>query len=155
MKTPYKMKGYTYPGESPVKAINLGKLAKKIQGSKFGKSKLGEGLGNLIEKGGNVQKKFVDWKKDKGLTTKGYDATLSEDELLVRNEGRKNIFGKELKPSSKILTPSTPTAPDAKLVDISNIIPTVGEEINLEKIKVGPINKRTTRRTYAKRRKRK
>ena len=152
MKTPYKMKGYAYPGESPAKTINLSKLAGKIKDSKFGQSKLGKGLGNLAEKGGNVQQKYVDWKKDKGLTTKGYDATLSEDELSVRNKGRKNIFGKDFKSSSK---PTTPKAPDAKLVDISNIISTAGEEINLEKVKVGPISKRTTRRTYAKRKKRK
>ena len=151
MKTPYKMKGYTYPGESPVKAINLGKLAERIKDSKFGQSKFGEGFGNLIEKGGDIQQKYVDWKKSKGLSTDKFDSTLSEEELSERNEGRKNIFGKDFKSSSK---PTTKT-PDAKLVDISNIIPTLDEEINLEKVKVGPINKRTTRRTYAKRRRRK
>ena len=92
----FKMRGYTYAGVSPAKTVNLSKLAGKIKGSKFGETKLGTAVGNLAEKGGEVQKKFVDWKKDKGLKTTGYDGTLTEEELATRNEGRKNIFGKEL-----------------------------------------------------------
>ena len=141
MRTPYKMKGYTYTGESPAKTVNLSKLAGKIKGSKFGGTKLGTAIGNLAEKGGKVQKKFVDWKKDKRLSPSGYDKTLPEEELATRNK---------VSTSSEVDTPpqaSTPSTPEAG--------------VDLEKIKVGPLEdgsglkKRVTRRTYAKRKKRK
>jgi len=80
------MAGMSFKGESPVrKTRNFSKLAKSIKGSKFGESKLGEVVGNVTEKIGNVQDKFIAGKKELGLSTSGYDATKesSNDNVMI------------------------------------------------------------------------
>ena len=128
----------SFKGESPVrKTRNFSKLAKSIKGSKFGESKLGETLGNVTEKVGNVQEKFIAGKKGLGLSTSGYDATAesSNDDVMI-------IGGKNTSDS----TPPPTTNSD---------VPDAG--VNLEEVAASPIpkKKRVTRRTYAKRKKRK
>ena len=128
----------SFKGESPVrKTRNFSKLAKSIKGSKFGESKLGETLGNVTEKVGNVQEKFIAGKKKLGLSTSGYDATVesSNDDVMI-------IDGKNTSDS----TPPPTTNSD---------VPDAG--VNLEEVAASPIpkKKRVTRRTYAKRKKRK
>ena len=99
----------SFKGESPVrKTRNFSKLAKSIKGSKFGESKLGEVVGNVTEKIGGVQEKFIAGKKKLGLSTSGYDTTKesSNDNVMV-------IDGKDISDSGTALpeTPMTKRAP--------------------------------------------
>ena len=81
MSGPFKMKGMSFKeDQTPLKTINLSKIASKIKSSKFGQSKLGAAIGDLTEKGGKVQEGFVKGKRKLGLDTPGYDATMSSEE---------------------------------------------------------------------------
>ena len=122
MKTPYKMTGMSFKGESPTKkTINLSKVASKIKSSKFGKSKLGEAVGNLAEKGGKVQEKYVAKKKSLGLSTSGYDATTTD----VTEETTPRDYTSEASIDDTVPTTATPEA-----------------GVNLERVKAGPVAKR-------------
>ena len=119
MKTPYKMGGMSFKeDQTPLKTLNLSKIASKIKSSKFGQSKLGQGVGNLVEKGSKVQEKFIEGKRKLGLKTTGYDATLDKEELTESYK------------------------PEVELKDISGT-PTPEAGVDLERVKVGPIEKRT------------
>ena len=114
----------SFKGESPVrKTRNFSKLAKSIKGSKFGESKLGEVVGNVTEKIGGVQEKFIAGKKKLGLSTSGYDATeeSSNDNVMI-------IDGKDISDSGTAQTNAKPVVPDAG--------------VNLEKEAAGPIAKK-------------
>ena len=127
-KGPFKMAGMSFKGESPVrKTKNFSKLAKSIKDSKFGKSKLGEAVGNVTEKIGNVQEKFIAGKKKLGLSTSGYDATVesSNDDVMI-------IDGKDISDSKTAQT-------EAKSSTNSDV-PDAG--VNLEKVAAGPIAKK-------------
>ena len=81
MSGPFKMKGMSFKeDQTPLKTINLSKIAGKIKKSKLGQTKLGQAIGNLAEKGGKVQEGFVKGKRKLGLKTPGYDATMSSEE---------------------------------------------------------------------------
>jgi hypothetical protein len=108
MKTPFKMAGMSFKGESPVrKTRNFSKLAKSIKGSKFGESKLGEVVGNVTEKIGGVQEKFIAGKKKLGLSTSGYDATKesSNDNVMI-------IDGKDISDSGTAQTNASSSIED-------------------------------------------
>ena len=131
MKAPFKMAGMSFKGESPTKkTINLSKVAGKIKNSKFGKSKLGEAVGNLVDKGSKVQEKFIAGKKSLGLSTSGYDATTTDV--------------------------TEATMPRDYTADINDTVPTTATPeagVNLEKVKAGPIakeKKKTPTRKYKK-----
>tara|TARA_R110000765_G_C18501118_1_gene555429 strand:+ start:115 stop:507 length:393 start_codon:yes stop_codon:yes gene_type:complete len=115
MSGPFKMAGYTYPGESPAKTINLSKVASKIKSSKFGGTKLGEVVGNVTEKAGNVQEKFIAGKKKLGLSTSGYDDTIEgsdDDVMIVEGKGAPSSEAAQNNASSSIedTLPKTPMA---------------------------------------------
>ena len=108
MRTPFKMAGMSFKGESPVrKTRNFSKLAKSIKGSKFGESKLGEVVGNVTEKIGGVQEKFIAGKKKLGLSTSGYDATegSSNDDVMI-------IDGKDISDSGTAQTNASSSIED-------------------------------------------
>ena len=108
MRTPFKMAGMSFKGESPVrKTRNFSKLAKSIKGSKFGESKLGEVVGNVTEKIGGVQEKFIAGKKKLGLSTSGYDATeeSSNDNVMI-------IDGKDISDSGTAQTNASSSIED-------------------------------------------
>tara|TARA_R110002073_G_scaffold306068_1_gene475274 strand:- start:34 stop:444 length:411 start_codon:yes stop_codon:yes gene_type:complete len=90
----FKMTGMSFKGESPVKKTrNYKKLASKIKNSKFGNTKLGQALGNVTEKIGNVQEKYVAGKKNLGLSTSGYDEATensSDDAMIVNSKKSSN-----------------------------------------------------------------
>ena len=115
MSGPFKMSGYTYPGESPAKTVNLSKVASKIKSSKFGGTKLGEVVGNVAEKAGNVQEKFIAGKKKLGLSTSGYDDTIEgsdDDVMIVEGKGAPSSETAQNNASSSIedTLPPTPMA---------------------------------------------
>ena len=115
MSGPFKMSGYTYPGESPAKTVNLSKVASKIKSSKFGGTKLGEVVGNVAEKAGNVQEKFIAGKKKLGLSTSGYDDTIEgsdDDVMIVEGKGAPSSETAQNNASSSIedTLPETPMA---------------------------------------------
>tara|TARA_R110002167_G_scaffold112684_1_gene285286 strand:- start:41 stop:469 length:429 start_codon:yes stop_codon:yes gene_type:complete len=127
-KSGFKMTGMSFKGESPVtKTRNYSKLSKSIKSSKFGKSKLGEVVGNVTEKIGNVQEKFIAGKKKLGLSTSGYDATVesSNDDVMI-------IDSKD--------TPSSKTAQTDAKSSTKSDVPEAG--VNLEKVAAGPIAKK-------------
>ena len=98
----------SFKGESPVrKTRNFSKLAKSIKGSKFGESKLGEVVGNVTEKIGGVQEKFIAGKKKLGLSTSGYDATeeSSNDDVMI-------IDGKDISDSGTAQTNASSSIED-------------------------------------------
>jgi hypothetical protein len=108
MRTPFKMAGMSFKGESPVrKTRNFSKLAKSIKDSKFGESKLGEVVGNVTEKIGGVQEKFIAGKKKLGLSTSGYDATKesSNDNVMI-------IDGKDISDSGTAQTNASSSIED-------------------------------------------
>ena len=108
MRTPFKMAGMSFKGESPVrKTRNFSKLSKSIKGSKFGESKLGEVVGNVTEKIGGVQEKFIAGKKKLGLSTSGYDATVesSNDNVMI-------IDGKDISDSGTAQTNASSSIED-------------------------------------------
>ena len=133
----------SFKGESPVrKTRNFSKLAKSIKGSKFGESKLGEVVGNVTEKIGGVQEKFIAGKKKLGLSTSGYDATKesSNDNVMI-------IDGKDISDSGTAQT----NADNSTKSDV----PDAG--VDLTKVAVGPIaesavkkKKKTPTRNYKK-----
>lgn len=128
MRTPYKMAGMSFKGESPVrKTRNYSKLSKSIKGSKFGESKLGEVVGNVTEKIGNVQEKFIAGKNKLGLSTSGYDATeeSSNDNVMI-------IDGQDISNSKTAQTDASKTT--------ESEVPEAG--VDLERVKVGPIAKK-------------
>tara|TARA_R110002096_G_scaffold232429_1_gene422290 strand:+ start:159 stop:539 length:381 start_codon:yes stop_codon:yes gene_type:complete len=103
MSGPFKMKGMSFKeDQTPLKTINLSKVASKIKSSKFGQSKLGTAVGNLAEKGGKVQEKFIAGKKKLGLKTPGYDATIDP----VEDETSNDVD--EVTTSTEAATPETP-----------------------------------------------
>jgi|TARA_R110002096_G_scaffold178251_1_gene355178 hypothetical protein len=117
----FRMGGMTFKGESPLsKTRNWSKISKSIKDSKFGESKLGEVVGDITEKVGIVQGKFIAGKKKLGLSTKGYDATLTSDTNVDSKDAQED--------ASESTTSSVPTTPDAG--------------VNLERVKVGPVVKR-------------
>lgn len=90
----FKMTGMSFKGETPVKKTrNYKKLASKIKNSKFGNTKLGQALGNVTEKIGNVQERYVAGKKKLGLSTPGYDEATensSNDVMIVSSKKSTN-----------------------------------------------------------------
>ena len=117
------MKGMSFKeDQTPLKTINLSKMASKIKASKLGKTKLGKSLGNLAEKGGNLQKKFIKGKRSLGLNTTGYDATLDKEELTKSYK------------------------PNVELKDISGAPSTPKAGVNLERVIAGPIEKRNKKK---------
>tara|TARA_B110000459_G_scaffold121439_1_gene133828 strand:+ start:772 stop:1095 length:324 start_codon:yes stop_codon:yes gene_type:complete len=76
-KGPFKMQGMTFKGEAAAKKINLTKTSNTIKNSKFGKTKLGEAVGNVTEKAGNIQDKYREVKSN--ISTK-IDSLLGNDD---------------------------------------------------------------------------
>tara|TARA_B110000444_G_C18561876_1_gene465212 strand:+ start:216 stop:539 length:324 start_codon:yes stop_codon:yes gene_type:complete len=76
-KGPFKMQGMTFKGETAAKKINLTKTSNTIKNSKFGKTKLGEAVGNVTEKAGNFQDKYREVKSN--ISTK-IDSLLGNDD---------------------------------------------------------------------------
>ncbi len=118
---------------SPFKTINFNKLKKKIQASKFGQSKLGQAAANVSGKIGDVQKKFVDKKRELGLDTSKYDATVEKEETKKEETSTPKVD--DFSAESLVKTPVGPRVDD--------LLPGT------------PVLKRVTRRTYGTRRKRK
>ena len=118
---------------SPFKTINFNKLKKTIQASKFGQSKLGQAAANVSGKIGNVQKRFVDKKKELGLDTSRYDATVEKEETKKEETSTPKVH--DFSADSLVKTPVGPRVDD--------LLPGT------------PVLKRVTRRTYGTRRKRK
>ena len=81
-----KKNNMAYIQKSPFKTINFSQLKQKINQSKFGKSKLGQAAANISGKIGDVQKKFVDKKKELSLDTSRYDSTVKKDEETKKEE---------------------------------------------------------------------
>mgnify|MGYP003135016558 CR=1 FL=1 len=132
-----KKNNMAYIQKSPFKTINFSQLKEKINQSKFGKSKLGQAAANVSGKIGNVQKKFVDKKKELGLDTSRYDATVEKDEETKKEE----TSTPKVDDFSADSLAKTPVGPR-----VDNLLPgTPGT----------PMLKRVTRRTYSTRRKRK
>ena len=117
MSGPFKMKGMSFKeDQTPLKTINLSKIAGKIKSSKLGKTKLGQAIGNLTEKGGKVQEKFVKGKRKLGLQTPGYDATMSSEEREdffapndeQNNEGEEEVVMNDTDENVDLNPPSSP-----------------------------------------------
>jgi len=140
MASSFKMAGYTYPGESPTKTINLSKVASKIKSSKFGGTKLGEVVGNVAEKAGNVQEKFIAGKKKLGLSTSGYDATIKgsddddDDVMVIEGEDAPNSETAQNDASSSI-EDTLPKTPMAKRAPTRNYKKGLGSYKSMKKIK--------------------
>tara|TARA_R110000824_G_scaffold361812_1_gene549714 strand:+ start:68 stop:496 length:429 start_codon:yes stop_codon:yes gene_type:complete len=85
----FRMNGLSFKeDQTPMKkTLNLGKLASKIKGSdsKFWDTKLGDVVENVVSKGGEIQEKFIDFKRDHGFSTSGYDSTLTKEQLEKSN----------------------------------------------------------------------
>lgn len=87
MSTPFKMTGMTFKeGQTPMRFINFKNLAKKVSSSKLGKTKLGETVSEISGKIGDVQEKFVSWKKRHGLKTEEYDASVESETVSTSEE---------------------------------------------------------------------
>ena len=123
-----------YKQKSPFKTINFSQLKEKIYQSKFGKSKLWQAAANISGKIGDVQKKFVDKKKELGLDTSRYDSTVKKDEETKEEETSKPKVN-DFSAGSLVKPPVGPR--------VDNLLPET------------PVLKRVTRRTYGTRRKRK
>ena len=128
----FKMKGSPMQrnfgvGATPVKRLSFTKISKAIGGSKIGKTVVGKVLKTATGTVGKVQDTIA------SIKDKFVDKTTSEDPIAVTSDI------------------DTSTEPVDNTTDSS--LPEPG--VNLEKVKVGPLEKRVTRRTYAKRRKRK
>ena len=113
----FKMKGMSFKeDQTPLKTINLSKIASKIKSSKLGQTKLGQAVGNLTEKGGKVQEKFVKGKRKLGLKTPGYDATMSSEEREdffapndeQNNEGEEEVVMNDTDENVDLNPPSSP-----------------------------------------------
>ena len=76
-KGPFKMQGMTFKGEAAAKKINLTKISNTVKNSKFGKTKLGEVVGNVTEKAGNVQDKYREIKSN---VSNKIDSVLGNDD---------------------------------------------------------------------------
>ena len=118
-------------GATPVKRLSFTKISKAIGGSKFGKTVVGKVLKTATGTVGKVQDTIA------SIKDKFVDKTTSEDPIAVTSD-----IDTSTEPVSTTTTSTTPSAG----ANVKNI---------LEKVKVGPLEKRVTRRTYAKRRKRK
>ena len=139
----FKMKGSPMQrnfgvGATPVKRLSFTKISKAIGGSKFGKTVVGKVLKTATGTVGKIQDTIA------SVKNKFVDKTTSKDPIAVESD---------------IDTSTEPVNNTLEKPEHVGKLPGV----NLEKVKVGPVTdftkqsvaKRVTRRTYAKRRKRK